>query len=80
MWGVQFQCRLFPVGPGIDIGRSCRFLGSLIRFLALLPGGFVSVFALSHWCKSLPASTFGTGKSVGMGLLLGPGKRRIPSF
>ena len=28
-----------PVGPGIDIGRSCRFLGSLVRFLALLPGG-----------------------------------------
>ena len=28
-----------PVGPGIDIGRSCRFLGSLFRFLALLPGG-----------------------------------------
>ena len=27
-----------PVGPGIDIGRSCRFL-SPIRFLALLPGG-----------------------------------------
>ena len=27
------------IGPGIDIGRSCRFLGSLFRFLALLPGG-----------------------------------------
>ena len=26
-----------PVGPGIDIGRSCRFLGNLFRFLALLP-------------------------------------------
>ena len=30
-----------PVGPGIDIGSSCRFLGSLIRFLALLPGGLI---------------------------------------
>ena len=30
-----------PVGPGIDIGRSCRFLGSLVRFLALLPGGLI---------------------------------------
>ena len=29
------------VGPGIDIGRSCRFLGSLFRFLALLPGGLI---------------------------------------
>ena len=30
-----------PVGPGIDIGRSCRFLGSLVRFLALLLGGLI---------------------------------------
>ena len=27
------------VGPGIDIGRSCRFIGSIVRFRALLPGG-----------------------------------------
>ena len=29
------------VGPGIDTGRSCRFLGSLFMFLALLPGGLI---------------------------------------
>ena len=28
-----------PVGPGIDIGRCCRFIGSIIRFLGSLPGG-----------------------------------------
>ena len=37
--GVQFQCRLFPFGPGIDIWRSCRFIGSLVRSLSFLPGG-----------------------------------------
>ena len=38
--GVQFQCRLFvPFGPGIDIWRSCRFLGAIFRAFRLLLGG-----------------------------------------
>ena len=37
--GRPISVSAVPVGPGIDIGRSCRFLVSLIRFLALLPGG-----------------------------------------
>ena len=36
---AQFQCRLFRLGPGIDIWRSCRFIGALMRSLCLLPGG-----------------------------------------
>ena len=28
-----------PLGPGIDIWRSCRFIGGLIRALCTLPGG-----------------------------------------
>ena len=28
-----------PFGPGIDIWRSCRFIGALMRSLCLLPGG-----------------------------------------
>ena len=28
-----------PFGPGIDIWRSCRFVGALMRSLCLLPGG-----------------------------------------
>ena len=28
-----------PFGPGIDIWRSCRFIGALMRALCLLPGG-----------------------------------------
>ena len=39
--GRPISVSAVPVGPGIDIGRSCRFLGSLIRILALLPGGFI---------------------------------------
>ena len=39
--GRPISVSAVPVGPGIDIGRSCRFLGSLFRFLALLPGGLL---------------------------------------
>ena len=31
-----------PFGPGIDIWRSCRFIGALMRSLCLLPGGLGS--------------------------------------
>ena len=37
--GRPISVSAVPGGPGIDNGRSCRFLGSLVRFLALLPGG-----------------------------------------
>ena len=39
--GRPISVSAVPVGPGIDIWRSCRFLGSLVRFLALLPGGLI---------------------------------------
>ena len=39
--GRPISVSAVPVGPGIFIGRSCRFLGSLFRFLALLPGGLI---------------------------------------
>ena len=31
-----------PCGPGIDIWRSCRFIGALMRSLCSLPGGMGS--------------------------------------
>ena len=52
--GVQFQCRLFRLGPGIDIWRSCRFVGALMRSLCLLPGGlgrFLSCSIGSNYCR-----------------------------
>ena len=39
--GRPISVSAVPVGPGIDIERSCRFLGSLVRFLALQPGGLI---------------------------------------
>ena len=42
-----------PFGPGIDIWRSCRFVGALMRSLCLLPGGLVGFVPCSicanHW-------------------------------
>ena len=37
--GRPFSVSAVPFGPGIDIWRSCRFLGSIMRSLCLLPGG-----------------------------------------
>ena len=37
--GAQISVSAVPFGPGIDIWRSCRFIGALMRSLCLLPGG-----------------------------------------
>ena len=37
--GRPISVSAVPFGPGIDIWRSCRFIGSLMRSLCLLPGG-----------------------------------------
>ena len=37
--GRQISVSAVPFGPGIDIWRSCRFIGVLMRSLCLLPGG-----------------------------------------
>ena len=37
--GRQISVSAVPFGPGIDIWRSCRFFGAIIRALRLLPGG-----------------------------------------
>ena len=38
--GRSISVSTVPFGPGIDIWRSCRFIGALMRSLCLLPGGF----------------------------------------
>ena len=43
-----------PVGPGTDIGRSCVFLGSLIRTLRVMPGAlarFLPCGIGAHHCR-----------------------------
>ena len=39
--GRQISVSAVPFGPGIDIWRSCRLIGALMRSLCLLPGGLV---------------------------------------
>ena len=43
-----------PFGPGIEIWRSCRFIGALMRSLCLLPGGlarFVPCLIGANHCR-----------------------------
>ena len=37
--GRPISVSAVPFGPGIDIWRSCRFIGAMMRSLCLLPGG-----------------------------------------
>ena len=37
--GRPISVSAVPFGPGIDIWRSCRFIGAIMRSLCLLPGG-----------------------------------------
>ena len=37
--GRPISVSAVPFGPGIDIWRSCRFIGSVMRSLCFLPGG-----------------------------------------
>ena len=68
-----------PVDPGIDIGRSCRFIGSSVMFLALLPGGLSRFLPCRIGANHCRLRHLGW-TSVGTVLLLVPGKRQIPSF
>ena len=36
--GRRISVSAVPFGPGIDIWRSCRFIGAMMRTLCLLPG------------------------------------------
>ena len=51
--GRPISVSAVPFGPGIDIWRSCRFIGALMRSLCLLPGGlrrFVPCFIGANRC------------------------------
>ena len=52
--GRPISVSAVPFGPGIDIWRSCRFIGALMRSLCLLPGGlgrFVPCFIGANHCR-----------------------------
>ena len=48
--GRPISVSAVPLGPGIDIWRSCRFIGALSRSLCALPGGIGWFIALFGWC------------------------------
>ena len=52
--GRQISVSAVPFGSGIDIWRSCRFIGAMMRSLCLLPGGqgrFVSCSIGANHCR-----------------------------
>ena len=48
--GRPISVSAVPFGPGIDIWRSCRFIGVLMSSLCLLPGGLGRFVTLLYWC------------------------------
>ena len=40
-----------PLGPGIDIWKSCRFLGGMLRALRDLPGGLARFLSCEMGAK-----------------------------
>ena len=73
--GRPISVSAVPVGPGIDIWRSCRFIGAMMRSLCLLPGGLGGLYLA---LLVLIIADFGmlVGRGVVMGLLLV--LRRVP--
>ena len=52
--GRSISVSAVPFGPGIDIWRSCRFIGAIMRSLCLLPsglGGFVPCSVGANHCR-----------------------------
>ena len=52
--GRPISVSAVPFGPGIDIWRSCRFIGAIMRSLCLLPGGlgrFVPCSVGANHCR-----------------------------
>ena len=60
-----------PFGPGIDIWRSCRFIGALMRSLCLLPGGLGKFLPCTIGANHCRLRHIGWGK-YGHGLTSGP--------
>ena len=52
--GRPISVSAVPFGPGIDIRRSCRFIGAMMRSLNMLPGGlgrFVPCSVGANHCR-----------------------------
>ena len=78
--GRPISVTTVPFGPGTDIWCSCRFIGAMMRSLLLCYLVDCLGFCLVALVQIIAGFGIWDGKSVNMGLLLGPEKRRIPSF
>ena len=72
--GRPISVSAVPFGPGIDIWRSCRFLGAIFRALRLLPGGGLGRFLLgdigaNHWEKCCHGLTSRPRETSSVGFL-----------
>ena len=61
--GRSISVSVVPSGPGIDIWRSCRYIGALFRALVALPGVFVGLFLVMLVRITVGFDTLG-GKGV----------------
>ena len=68
-----------PFGPGIDIWRSCRFIGAMMRSLCLLPGGLGRFVPCSIGANHCRLRHIGWEKS-GHGLASGPRESASKAF
>ena len=68
-----------PCGPGIDIWRSCRFSGALMRSLCLLPGGLGRFVLCSIGANHCRLRHIGWEK-CGHGLTSWPREKRLCAF
>ena len=63
--GRPISVSAVPFGPGVDIWRSCRFLGGMIRALGILPGG------LAGLCRAVLVQTVAvSGTWVGRSVVM----------
>ena len=60
--GRPISVSAVPFGPGIDIWRSCRFIGALMRSLCLLPGGLSRSLPCAIGANHRQASSYWLGK------------------
>ena len=78
--GHPMSVSAVPFGPGIDIWRSCRFIGALMRSLCLLPGGLGRFLPCSTGEPIIVGFVILVGRSVVMVLPRGQGESASEPF
>ena len=69
--GRPISVSAVPLGPGIDIWKSCRFLGGMLRALRDLPGGVLQGSCLARWVRITVGFSISGENNVDTGVLIG---------